>query len=141
MKTVALAMILLLSAPAAAQDGLDPENSPETVPAIVSRKPVDLRLAWRSTGTGAPLRVDYDADGVPDVARLVWNGRHVAVRVTSGRTGRTTVAWLIDSRKGLAPDVHLRRQGRHSIGVLFPESTEVILFREGGRPMATYLNG
>ncbi len=78
---------------------------------------------------------------MPDVAKLVWNGRHVAVRVTSGRTGRTSNAWLIDSRKGLAPDVHLRRLKRHSIGVLFPESTEIILFRENGRPMATYLNG
>ena len=138
---IRLAALLLLAMPipATGQEG-GPEG-PETIGAIVSRKPVDPRLPWLPAGTGRPLQVDYDGDGAMDIARLVTNGRHAAVRVTSGRTGRTSNAWLIDNRLPLASDAFLRRNGRHAISIVFPESTEILLFREKGRPMATYQNG
>jgi len=136
---IAAILALTLSAPAGAQDG-GPEGS-ETIGAIVSRKPVDPRRTWRPAGTKRPLRVDYDRDGVMDVARMVGNGRQSAVMVTSGRTGRVRTAWLIDDRDGLAPDAFMKSGPRGSIIVVFPESTMVTLFLRDGKPMATYLNG
>jgi hypothetical protein len=136
---IAAILALSMSVPATGQEG-GPEG-PETIGAIVSRKPVDGRLAWRPTGTKRPLRVDYDRDGVMDVARMVNNGRQTAVLVTSGRTGRVRTAWLIDDRDGLGPDAYLEKGRRGSIVVIFPESTMVTLFLQDARPMATYMNG
>ncbi|MFZ3482115.1 hypothetical protein [Sphingomonas sp. 3-13AW] len=145
---IAILVLGLLCAPQAlalptlpVQEQVEDEDGPKTIGAIVSRNPVDVSLPWRPSGAGRTLKVDYDQDGVLDVAQLMTNGRHAAVRVTSGKTGKTSNAWLIDNRNGLAPDVHIAKAGKHSIKVVFPESTEIHLFRDAGKPMATYLNG
>lgn len=149
MRIAILTLAMLASTPATAiqvqeqpqQVELDPENSPETLGAIVSRKPVNARLPWKATGNRRTLKVDYDGDGTKDTARMVANGRHTAVLVTSGRTGKVSTAWLIDDRNGLAPDAYLEASDRGAIIVIFPESTMVTLFLKDGRPMATYMNG
>ena len=124
------------------------EDGPQTVAAIVSTKPANANgTGWKPTGAyagkgrrvPATIAVDYDGDGQADRAVLVADGRHTAVIVTSGRTGRKRFAWLIDGK--VAYDVRLERSGAHGITIVFPESTVIDLFDEGGRPMATYQNG
>lgn len=123
-------------------------EGPETVPAIVSKKPaIPTGRTWKPAGAyagpkgrkPAAISVDYDRDGRTDTATLVADGRHTAVIVTSGRTGMRRFAWLIDGKVGY--DARLQRSGVHGITIVFPESTMIDLFDQDGRPMATYQNG
>ena len=81
------------------------------------------------------IAVDYDADGVPDVAWMVRNRTQMGVLVRLGASGRTVLSYLADGRWS---DQQLYRAGRRAIEIEFPESAAVVLSSESGRPMVYY---
>lgn len=81
------------------------------------------------------VSVDYDADGVPDVAWMVFNRTQIGVLVRYGVSGRVILAYRSDGRWS---DQSLHRIGRRAIGIEFPESTVVTLSSESGRPMVYF---
>ena len=79
--------------------------------------------------------VDYDADGVPDVAWMVRNRKQMGVLVRLGASGRILLAYRAN---GKWSDQQLYRAGRRAIEIEFPEAAAVLLSSESGQPMVYY---
>ena len=81
------------------------------------------------------IAVDYDGDGVADVAWMVRNSTRMGVLVRLGASGRTVLAYCAD---GEWSDQQLYRVGRRAIEIEFPESTAILLSSESGKPLVYY---
>ena len=140
---ILIAFSFLLLAPLGVEASMAAEAADqETISAIISKKPIDKRKAWKPAGDAArlPAKVDYDGDKILDEARLVSNGIQTGVELTSGKTKVRKMIWLIDGAD-LADDVYLNVTRKGCLEVVFPESTSILLFQKNGAPMATYANG
>lgn len=81
------------------------------------------------------ISIDYDGDGVADVAWMVRNRTQMGVLVRLGGSGELVLVYRADGRWS---DQRLYRIDGRTIGIEFPESTIVALSARSGRPMVYY---
>jgi hypothetical protein len=89
----------------------------------------------RKRSYAVSTRVDYNGDGIPDMAYLATNGKQGAVVVKLGG-GKGDVLAFRASRPW-AGGQELVAAGRR-IGLIFPETSVVLLTSEGGKPSVYY---
>jgi hypothetical protein len=83
------------------------------------------------------VKLDYNRDGVMDMAYLANNGSQGAVIVALGGGKGQVVAFKADEQ--WAGGQELAVAGRSRIVLAFPESTAVVLSSESGKPSVYYI--
>ena len=94
-----------------------------------------LTPAQRRVRRARRIVVDYNADGIADVAWMVRNSMQMGVLVRLGASGRIVLAYCAHGEWG---DQQLYRVGQRTIEIEFPESTAIVLSSASGRPMVYF---
>jgi hypothetical protein len=81
-------------------------------------------------------KVDYNGDGIPDTAYIANNSRQGAVIVQLGGNKGQVVAFRSSSPFGSGQEIVAG--GKRRIGLVYPESSVVVLTSEGGKPAVYY---
>lgn len=90
----------------------------------------------RKKAYAVSTQVDYNGDGIADTAYIANNSKQGAVIVRLGGNKGQVVAFRSSSPFGSGQE--LVTGGKRRIGLIFPESSVVVLSSEGGKPAVYY---